>query len=246
MIEIIPAIDMIGGRCVRLTKGDYAREKVYDASPLEMALEYSRSGVRRLHLVDLDGAKCGEPRNLSVLTEILSRTPLKVEYGGGIRSTSSLEKVIAMGASWAIIGSTAGTAPEKVKEWAGIVGPGRLILGVDFSEGKVATHGWMKTSSLTPEELMDSFPDIEKVLCTDISRDGMLQGVDTAYYAALQAKYPSREISVSGGISSEEDILRLEEAGLRSVIVGKAIYEGRISMERLRYLCTRQGNNDKA
>lgn len=239
MIEIIPAIDMIDGRCVRLTKGDYSKEKTYDASPLEMALEYSRAGARRLHLVDLDGARSGEPRNLSVLSEILSRTPLKVEYGGGIRSTLSLEKVIAMGASWAIVGSTAVTDPSLVRRWCGIVGPGRLILGVDFSEGKVATHGWMKTSDLTPEEMMDSFPGIKDILCTDISRDGMLEGVDIGYYSSLQERYPDRVISVSGGVSSEKDILLLEEAGLRSVIVGKAIYEGRISLERLSALYRR-------
>lgn len=237
MIEIIPAIDMIGGRCVRLTKGDYALQKSYDASPLEMALEYSRAGVRRLHLVDLDGAKCGEPRNLDVLTQIVSRTSMKIEYGGGIRTTASLEKVIAMGASWAIIGSTAVTAPELVKEWAALVGHHRLILGVDFSGGKVATHGWMKTSELTPEDLMDTFPTIEKVLCTDISRDGMLQGVDIPYYTSLQEKYPDREVSVSGGISSVDDILNLDKAGLKSVIVGKAIYEGRITMDTLASLC---------
>ena len=240
MIQIIPAIDMIGGRCVRLTQGDYLKGKQYDASPLEMALENAKCGVGRLHLVDLDGAKNGAPVNLSVLTQIISRTSLKVEYGGGIRSTASLEKVIAMGASWAIIGSTAVSDPALVHKWAGMVGHSRLILGVDFSQGKVATHGWMKTSELTPVDLIDSFQEISKILCTDISRDGMLGGVDVEYYYSLQNKYPDKEISVSGGISSDKDILELEKAGFKSVIVGKAIYEGRISMERLSELCSRK------
>ncbi|MBP5397324.1 MAG: 1-(5-phosphoribosyl)-5-[(5-phosphoribosylamino)methylideneamino]imidazole-4-carboxamide isomerase [Bacteroidales bacterium] len=236
MIQIIPAIDLIGGRCVRLVKGDYAQTKVYDASPLDMALRYADCGVRRIHLVDLDGAKASEPRNLRILEEIASRVKIETEWGGGISSEQALSSVLDAGASCAIIGSVAALHPELFAAWLTRFGGEKMILGADVRDGKIAVKGWLEGTQQTIEELTDRFlPDgLKQVIVTDISRDGMLQGPSTALYTRLQAQYPGVDFTVSGGISSMEDIRELDALGLRKVIAGKAIYENRISMEELR------------
>ena len=203
MIEIIPATDIIGGQCVRLTQGDYASRKTYYRDPLEAALRFEEAGIRRLHMVDLDGAKASEPRNLAVLERIAARTSLEVQYGGGIKSREA--------------------------------GPGRLILGADVRNGAVAIEGWLESSTLSAPELIGRFipQGLTQVICTDISRDGMLCGPSAAFYADLQGRFPTVEITVSGGISSMSDIEELDRQGLRSVIVGKALYEGRITLKDL-------------
>ena len=236
MINIIPAIDLIDGKCVRLTKGDYSQKKQYDASPLDMALRYQDIGIHRLHLVDLDGAKSSSPRNLHVLEEIATRTSLDIEWGGGIKSDEALRDAFKAGAHHLIIGSVAVSQPELFARWLDQYGGDRLILGADVNDGRVAINGWMDQSEQTIEALIDRFrPNgLREVICTDIAKDGMLQGPSFDLYARLQAAYPELDIIVSGGISAMDDIYRLNEMNLRHVIVGKAIYEGRISLEEIR------------
>ena len=235
MINIIPAIDLIDGKCVRLTKGDYNQKKEYSASPLDMALRYQDIGISRLHLVDLDGAKSSSPKNLHVLEEIAIRTALDIEWGGGIKSDQALYDAYNAGADHLIIGSVAATQPERFAQWLDFYGGERLILGADVSKGRVAINGWLEQSKLTIEELIDRFRPhgLREVICTDITKDGMLQGPSFELYARLQAAYPEQDIIVSGGISCMDDIRRLDEMELRHVIVGKAIYEGRIGLEEI-------------
>lgn len=236
MINIIPAIDLINGKCVRLTKGDYNQKKQYDASPLDMALRYQDVGIRRLHLVDLDGAKSSSPHNLHVLEEIATRTSLDIEWGGGIKSDEALRDAFNAGAHHLIIGSVAVNQPELFTHWLEQYGGNRLILGADVNDGRVAIHGWLEQSEQTIEELIDRFRPhgLREVICTDISKDGMLQGPSFDLYTHLQTAYPEQDIIVSGGISTMDDIYRLNEMNLRYVIVGKAIYEGRITLEEIR------------
>ena len=235
-IEIIPATVIIGGACVRLTQGDYDRRTTYYRDPLEAALRFEEAGIRRLHMVDLDGAKASEPRNLAVLERVASKTSLEVQYGGGIKSREALRSVFDAGASRAICGSIAVREPEAFAEWLGEFGPGKLILGADVRDGAVAIQGWLEHSGYTVRELINRFTPqgLTQVICTDISRDGMLCGPSAEFYAGLQGAYPGVEITVSGGISSMADIEALDSTGLRSVIVGKALYEGRITLNELK------------
>ena len=234
-ITIIPATDLIDGQCVRLTQGDYASQKVYYRDPLDAALRFEQAGIRRLHMVDLDGAKAAEPRNLRVLKRVATRTSLEVQYGGGIKSREALHSVFDAGARRAICGSIAVRRPELFADWLTEFGSGRLILGADVRDGKVAVQGWLEETATTAASLIERFlpQGLTQVICTDISRDGMLCGPSVELYAELQRQFPAVEITVSGGISSLDDIRRLDEKQLRSVIVGKALYEGRITLEEL-------------
>lgn len=234
-IEIIPAIDLIDGQCVRLTQGDYARKTAYYRDPLEVALRYQQAGIRRLHLVDLDGAKASCPMNLDVLRRIAENTSLSIQYGGGIKSAEALESVFEAGADRAICGSVAVRQPELFTAWLERFGPSRMILGADTLDGQIAINGWQEAAILGAEELIEQFQGagLSQVICTDISKDGMLLGPSNVLYVALQARFPEIEITVSGGISSWGDIQQLDALNLRSVIVGKAIYEGHISFEQL-------------
>ncbi|MDR2882653.1 MAG: 1-(5-phosphoribosyl)-5-[(5-phosphoribosylamino)methylideneamino]imidazole-4-carboxamide isomerase [Alistipes sp.] len=237
MIEIIPAIDIIGGQCVRLTQGDYARKSVYFNDPSEVAARYADAGVRRLHLVDLDGAKASEPRNLAVLEAVARRTGLDIQWGGGIKSAAALRSMLDAGANRAIIGSVAVTTPEAFEEWLGEFGPERIVLGADTRDGRVATHGWLEESALTAAGLIERFSikaGLTQAIVTDISRDGMLTGPAFELYAELQRAFPGVDITASGGISNAQDIARLDEQKTRSVIVGKAIYENKITLQELK------------
>ena len=236
MITIIPAIDMIGGECVRLTQGDYDRKTSYYKDPLEVALRYADCGIRRLHLVDLDGAKASHPVNLAVLERIVLRTPLEVQYGGGIKSKEALEAVFSSGAKRAICGSIAATQPDMFSRWLADFGPQRMVLGADTRDGLISINGWQQAATMGVEELIEHFrpAGLSQVICTDIARDGMLCGTSAEFYAGLQGQFPGVEITVSGGIASMTDIEALDGAGLRSVIVGKALYEGRITLEELK------------
>ena len=236
MIQIIPAIDIIDGRCVRLSQGDYDRKKVYDASPLDMALAYQDAGVARLHLVDLDGAKQSAPANLRVLEQLASRTSMEIEWGGGIKTLDALKAVFDSGATYGICGSVAALKPELFREWLVAFGA-KVILGADIRDGKVAVNGWLEDTRLGIEELIDLFAadGLGNVICTDISRDGMLEGPSFELYKDLQQCYDAIDITVSGGISGMADIEKLEELGLRKVIVGKAIYEGRITLKDIEH-----------
>ena len=232
MIEIIPAIDLIDGRCVRLTRGDYGQKKVYDGAPVEMAQRYADAGVSRIHLVDLDGAKAGSPCNLRTLEAVASAVPCELEWGGGISSPEALESVFNAGATHAIIGSIAALQPERFEEWLGRFGS-RLILGADVRDGLVAVKGWTSLSQLGVEDLVQRFLPLglKECIVTDISRDGMLGGPSSALYQRLQEAFPTLSFTVSGGISSMDDIRALDAMGLKKVIVGKAIYEERITLK---------------
>ena len=232
-MDIIPAIDILGGRCVRLTQGDYGRKKEYSSDPVEVARTFEQAGAKRLHLVDLDGARSAAPQNLDVLRSIVSATSLVVEFGGGIKSEASLEVVLEAGARYAICGSIAVTAPDTFSAWLDQYGD-RIILGVDVRGGLVATHGWLKTSRLTAVDAISSWRDrVKQVIVTEIDRDGMLRGVNLEFYAGLQQQFPGQDIVVSGGIGTIEQLAELKAAGIRAVIVGKALYEGRIKLESL-------------
>ena len=232
---IIPAIDLIDGKCVRLTQGDYARKKEYSKDPLEMAKEYEDCGIRRLHIVDLDGAKAKRPCNLAVLEKIAGATSLDIEWGGGIKDSSALRSALDAGAGRIICGSIAVDDRWEFTSWLSAFGPSRIILGADVREGKVATHGWLKDSGLSLDELMGWYvPEgLSQMICTDISKDGMLLGPDFEFYTALMQSWPSVDVTLSGGISCMEDIVKADESGLHSVIVGKAIYEGRINLKEI-------------
>lgn len=232
MIQIIPAIDLIEGRCVRLTKGDYQQKKVYDGEPADLARQYADAGVQRIHLVDLDGAKAGEPRNLKVLEAIASAVDCELEWGGGIATTAALERVFDAGASHAIAGSVAALKPVLFASWLETYGA-RLILGADVREGRIAVKGWLEEAPLSIEDLVQRFLPLglKECIVTDISRDGMLQGPSSALYQRLQDAFPALSFTVSGGISSMDDIRSLDALGLRKVIVGKALYEERITLK---------------
>lgn len=241
MIEIIPAIDLIGGQCVRLTQGDYDRRTTYYKDPLDAARRYEDCGIRRLHLVDLDGAKAAHPVNLNVLERITVSTSLQVQYGGGIKNAEALRDVFGSGAARAICGSIAVTQPDAFREWLAEFGSAKMILGADTRDGRIAINGWLEAATVGVEELIGSFRDagLSQVICTDIAKDGMLSGPSVPLYLQLQKTFPEIDITVSGGISSWEDIEELDRNGLRSVVVGKAIYEGRIRFEQLeKYMLT--------
>lgn len=235
MIEIIPAIDLIDGRCVRLTQGDYAIKNVYEQEPLDMAKMYADCGVRRLHVVDLDGAKAKEPCNLRVLERLATHTSLDIEWGGGIKSEDALRMAIDAGAARVICGSVAVDNRELFASWLQQFGSGRVILGADVRDGKVATHGWLKESQIGVEELVEDFlsSGLTQLICTDISKDGMLMGPNFDLYVALQQRFPAVDVTLSGGISSFADVERADELGIRAAIIGKAIYEGRITLKDL-------------
>lgn len=235
MIEIIPAIDIIDGRCVRLTKGDYSQKKVYDSSPVDMALQYADCGVKRIHLVDLDGAKASEPRNLKTLEQIASKVDVEIEWGGGISGDDALRSMFDAGADCGIIGSIAVRQPDLMHGWLKAFGPERIILGADVRGRMIAVKGWLEDSAVSIEKLIGDFlPDgLSQVICTDISRDGMLQGPSFELYTELQDLFPDIIFTVSGGISSFDDVEKLDAMGQKRVIVGKAIYEGRISLKQI-------------
>lgn len=232
-IEIIPAIDIIEGRCVRLSQGDYDRRKVYDASPVDMAKRYADCGVKRIHVVDLDGAKSSAPKNLRTLERMAVGADVEIEWGGGIKSVESLRALFDYGANYAIVGSVAAREPMLFAEWLSRFGGERMVLGADVREGKVSVNGWQEDLAITIEELIDGFLPLglSQVVCTDITRDGMLQGPSDELYVGLQGHYPNIDFTVSGGIGSMADVERLSDKGLRKVIIGKAIYENRITLK---------------
>ena len=235
MMEIVPAIDMIEGRCVRLSQGDFNKSKEYDASPLEMAKRYEDVGVRRLHLVDLDGARAGIPQNLRNLEQIASATSLDVEWGGGVRSRESIASVLNAGAAGVICGSLALQEPRLFSAFLKEYGEERIILGADISGGKIATKGWLELSSSTIEEVIELFlkDGLKRVICTDISKDGMLQGPAVELYSALMERFPTMHLTASGGVGSMADLETLEAAGVPAAIVGKAIFEERITLKEI-------------
>lgn len=234
-MELIPAIDLIDGRCVRLTQGDYAIKKVYEQNPVDMAKMYADCGVRRLHVVDLDGAKAKSPCNLRVLEQLAAETSLDIEWGGGIKSSDAMRAALDAGANRVICGSIAVDDRELFASWLQNYGAAHVILGADVRGRKVATHGWLKESEVAIDEIIEWFlpHGLKQLICTDISKDGMLQGPNFPLYVELKEKFPTVDTTLSGGISSMEDIRKAHELGLHSVIIGKAIYEGRITLKEI-------------
>ena len=235
MIELIPAIDIIGGQCVRLTKGDYDQKTVYRDSPAEVAKEFEEIGFKRLHVVDLDGAKSKHIVNEQVLKAITNKTHLTVDFGGGIKTDEDIEKAFAAGASMVTIGSIAVTNPDLFMGWLEKYGAERIILGADVRHGKISINGWKEDSSEDLLPFLKKYVDagVSNVLCTEISKDGTLTGPAIELYQSMMAAYPELHLIASGGVSSIEDIHALDAAGIPAVVFGKAIYEGKINLNEL-------------
>lgn len=234
-IELIPAIDIIEGQCVRLTKGDYDQKTVYRDSPAEVAREFESFGFKRLHVVDLDGAKSKHIVNDAVLNAITSNTSLTVDFGGGIKTDGDIEKAFASGAAMVTVGSIAVTQPELFMGWLEKYGSERMILGADVRHGMISINGWKEDSS---EELLPFLKKyveagVKNVLCTEISKDGTLAGPAIDLYKKVMDAYPQLHLIASGGVSSKEDILALDKADIPAVVFGKAIYEGKINLKEL-------------
>lgn len=237
-MKIIPAIDIIDGKCVRLTKGDYATQKIYAEDPADMAKRFEDSGIQYLHVVDLDGAKSKEIVNYKSLERIASKTNLIIDFGGGIKSVKDVQIAFNSGASKITAGSIAVKDRAEVLSWKDQFGKERLILGADCKNRKVATNGWIETSDLDVLELIEWYKNkgINEVICTDISKDGMLQGPAFELYIEI-LKIRAVELIASGGISSIKDLLELQRIGCSGAIIGKAIYEGKVSLKELEELC---------
>ena len=234
MIELIPAIDIIEGQCVRLTKGDYDQKTVY-GNPLEMAQEFERIGFSRLHMVDLNGAKSKHIVNDEVLNRITKATNLIVDFGGGIKTDEDIRKAFDNGASMVTVGSIAVTHPELFLSWVEQYGAERLILGADVRNGKISINGWKEDSTEDLLPFLRRYIDagVRNVLCTEISKDGTLQGPAIELYQRVMKEYPELHLIASGGVSSIEDIKSLDAAGIPAVVFGKAIYEGKINLQEL-------------
>ena len=236
MIELIPAIDIIDGKCVRLSQGDYDTKKIYNENPLEVAKEFEANGIQRLHVVDLDGAKSSHVVNYKVLDAIAGHTSLTIDFGGGIKTNEDLMIAFENGAHMVTLGSVAVKKPELFKKWLHQYGAEKIILGADVKDNRISVSGWLEEG---PQELMPFLTDytqegINKVLCTDISRDGMLQGPSIELYKQVMQRFPTMHLIASGGVSGMDDIIRLDEAGIPAVVFGKALYEGRITLKELK------------
>ena len=237
-MRIIPAIDIINGKCVRLTKGDYATQKIYNENPLEVAKEFEAYGIQYLHLVDLDGAKSKHIVNHKVLEDISKNTSLKIDFGGGIKSNEDVKIAFESGASKITGGSIAVQNPTVFLEWLRIHGHEKIILGADANDRKIATHGWLESTEKDVVEFIEEFEHegLSYVVCTDIAKDGMLQGTSNDLYKEILQKTNVKLIA-SGGVSSIEDLILLKEIGCEGAIIGKAIYEGKITLNELKKLC---------
>ncbi len=234
-IELIPAIDIINGQCVRLTKGDYNQKKVYNDNPVEVAKHFEELGFKRLHVVDLDGAKSKHIVNDGVLKEITKATNLVVDFGGGIKTKDDIEKAFEAGASMVTVGSVAVTNRQLFLDWIDIYGAERLILGADVRNGKISINGWKEDSSEELLPFLKHYVDkgVKNVLCTEISKDGTLQGPAIDLYKDIMKAYPDMHLIASGGVSSNDDITELNKAGIPAVVFGKAFYEGKIDIKSL-------------
>ncbi|MDV6170349.1 1-(5-phosphoribosyl)-5-[(5-phosphoribosylamino)methylideneamino]imidazole-4-carboxamide isomerase [Flavobacterium sp. DG1-102-2] len=237
-MKIIPAIDIINGKCVRLTKGNYATEKVYHKNPVEVAKQFEYAGIRYLHLVDLDGAKSGGIVNHKVLETICSQTKLIVDFGGGIKSDTDIELAFNSGAYKVTVGSIAVKNPELVTQWISKYGSHRIVLGADCNNRKIAINGWEEDSNIDIMSFIKKYEKlgIKNVICTDIAKDGMLQGPSTPLYLEIITS-TGVKLTASGGISSIKDVYTMKQIGCDGVIIGKALYEGKISLKQISKLC---------
>ena len=236
MIELIPAIDIIGGKCVRLTQGDYSQKTVYHNSPVEAAREFELLGFNRLHVVDLDGAKSKHIVNSQVLRSMTQETHLTIDFGGGIKSDADINEAFSCGAAMVTVGSIAVTQPELFLSWVEKYGADRMILGADVRNGRISINGWKDDSDEELLPFLRKYVDagVKNVLCTEISKDGTLAGPAISLYQRIMESYPSLHLIASGGVSGIHDIRALDRAGIPAVVFGKAIYEGRIDLKDLK------------
>jgi phosphoribosylformimino-5-aminoimidazole carboxamide ribotide isomerase len=236
MLTIIPAIDLIDGKCVRLSKGDYAQKKIYNEDPLEVALKFLDSGLKRLHLVDLDGAKANHVINWKVLEKIASKTSLTIDYGGGIKTDKDIQIVFESGAEIATIGSVAVKNRELFFGWLIKYGAEKIILGADVNFNKIAVAGWLETTELDIFQFLEDYLNqgVKHVLCTDISKDGMLEGTSMPLYKDIMSRFDNINLIASGGVTHIDELYQLDEIGVSGAIIGKAIYEGKITLSELK------------
>jgi len=234
-MQIIPAIDIIDGKCVRLTEGDYAQKTIYNENPLEVAKAFEAAGIKRLHLVDLDGAKAGAVKNWKVLESIALHTKLVIDFGGGIKTDQDVALVFERGASLATIGSIAVANPELFLNWVSTYGAQSFFLGADVKDNLIAVNGWLKTSDISINDFIGGYihKGITNIFCTDVTKDGRLEGPSTVLYESLLSMFPQLKLVASGGVSSLQDLETLAGIGCTGAIVGKAIYENRISLKAL-------------
>jgi phosphoribosylformimino-5-aminoimidazole carboxamide ribotide isomerase len=246
MLEIIPAIDLINGQCVRLTQGDYQQKKVYNSDPVAMAQEFEAAGIRRLHLVDLDGAKARKVINLQVLENIAKATNLVIDFGGGVQSEEDLRKVLDAGAAQVTAGSIAVKQPKVVAEWLERYGAERIILGADVRNGNIAIHGWQEESEQKIAQFLESYTQkgAQYCICTDVSKDGLLQGTALGLYQQLRTQFPDLKLIASGGVKTIEELVALQDMGCYGVIIGKALYEGYISLDALQDFILQQSHTN--
>lgn len=238
MLQIIPAIDIIDGKCVRLTKGDYSTKKEYRSNPVEVAKEFEDSGIKRLHLVDLDGAKAKEIINLKTLEKIANQTNLWIDFGGGVQSDSMVDSAFQAGAKQITAGSIAVRNQELVFSWLEKYGPDKIIIGADTHQGLIAVSGWEENSGIELNDFLRPYVNkgVEYIISTDVAKDGLLEGPNIPYYKKMAKDFPNLNIIASGGVSSLSDLFDLKELSIFGVIVGKAIYEGKISLIEIKKL----------
>jgi phosphoribosylformimino-5-aminoimidazole carboxamide ribotide isomerase len=235
-MQIIPAIDIIEGKCVRLTEGDYSQKKIYNENPLEVAKQFEDAGLQRLHLVDLDGAKAGAVKNWKVLETIAGKTSLIIDFGGGIKKEEDVRIVFDSGAAFATVGSIAVKNETEFVKWLLIFGAEKFLLGADVKEEKIAINGWMEKTDVWIYDFMEKYiaHGVQQVFCTDVSKDGKLEGPSIELYKNIISKFPGLYFIASGGVSSMKDLEELQTIGCKAAIVGKAIYENKISISDLK------------
>ncbi|MES2431515.1 MAG: 1-(5-phosphoribosyl)-5-[(5-phosphoribosylamino)methylideneamino]imidazole-4-carboxamide isomerase [Bacteroidota bacterium] len=234
-MEIIPAIDIIDGKCVRLTKGDYAQKKIYNENPSEVAREFEAAGIKRLHVVDLDGAKAGKIINLKVLESIAEATDLIIDFGGGVKTITDVSDILNAGGDIVTIGSLAAKKPQILEEWLMEFGTDKFLIGADVLEEKIKIGGWLEDSGLNIFDFIGKILSLgaTHIFCTDISKDGVMEGPSIALYQKIMEQHPEINLIASGGVSNIEDVMQLKEIGCGGAIIGKAIYEGKITLKQL-------------
>lgn len=237
-MQIIPAIDLIDGKCVRLTQGDYTQKTIYNENPLEVALSFEAIGIKRLHLVDLDGARLGRVVNYKTLESIASKSKMIIDFGGGIKTNEDMETIFNYGASIATVGSTAVKNKDLFFSWIKKYGADKILLGADVKNDLIAIGGWLETTEISIFDFINQnvAEGIKTIFCTDISKDGLLQGPSIELYKKILEQFPTLNLIASGGVSNLNDLVQLKEIGCSGAIVGKAIYEGRITMNELQKL----------
>ncbi len=234
-MEIIPAIDIIDGKCVRLTQGDYSLKTIYNEDPLEVALQFEDAGLKRLHLVDLDGAKAGKVKHWRVLEEIAGNTSLIVDFGGGVKTETDVRDIFDSGAAYVAVGGVAIKNETELVRWVKLFGADKFLLGADVKGEMIAISGWLETTDMEVYDFIEKYAahGVQRIFCTDVRRDGKLEGPSLSLYEKIIGRFPTLHVIASGGVSTIQDIYDLKQTGCSGVIIGKAIYEGRITLQEL-------------